>query len=455
MSRSDQLQALLDQYFGPGIERRMFTRVELQELLKRLEVSVREECDGSENAIYLENLLNRIPERIYFKDSESQFIKVNRYFAESHGFEDPEQLYGKTDFDLFPYKTAIQKFADEQRVIQKAEMITGKDELDVYENGDFAWVSSTKLPLYDRDGSIVGTFGISRDITERKVAEDLAQKTAALLKEKNAQIEQDLEMARKVQLAFLPKSYPSFIWDLSSNESALKFFHRYQPSETLAGDFFQVIPISNSQAGIVVCDVMGHGVRASLVTAVLRGLVGEMKLITPYPHVFLRKVNQRLHAVFQQLDMMMFVTAFYAVFDLLKGQMRYANAGHPMPVILNRQRMEAPRLLRPVSDDPEPALGIIDNFRYTNAMIPIHPGDSAVFYTDGILELENEKGGVFGGDRLLQALTPTNPDQSSDTLLERLFESIHQFTSGKGAQDDICAVSVDILRIAEKKTDAL
>jgi sigma-B regulation protein RsbU (phosphoserine phosphatase) len=452
MSNPDHLNHLLDLYFGPGIDRRVFSRNELQEVLKRFEVSIRNECDGSENAIYLENLLSHIPERIYFKDTESQFIKVNRYFAESHGFKDPEELYGKTDFDLFPYKIAIARFADEQRVIQKNEVIVGKDDLDEYADGSFRWMSTTKLPLYDREGKIVGTFGISRDITERKVAEDKQQRFADQLKQKNEQIETDLEMARKVQLAFLPKSYPSFIWDLSSNESALKFFHRYEPSEELAGDFFQVIPISNSQAGIIVCDVMGHGVRASLVTAVLRGLVGEMKLITPYPHVFLRKVNQRLHAVFKQLDMTMFVTAFYAVFDLIKGQLRYANAGHPLPVIFNRALPSDPDFLEPVSEDPEPALGLIDNFKYSFAARPIEAGDSVLFYTDGILELENKAGEQFGELRMVRSFIPDETTlNSSDPMLDRLFESIREFTGGGGGQDDICAVTVDVLRTADKR----
>ena len=399
------------------------------------------------NSIYLENLLDHLPDKVYFKDNESNFLKVNRFFAKSHGFDDPEKMVGKSDFDLFPYKLAIQKFADEQKVMQLNEAIYAKDEEDEYLDGSAAWVSTTKSPLYSHEGEILGTFGISRDITDRKLAELKLQHLAKELQEKNSQIERDMEMAKKVQAAFIPRNYPSFIWDMSSNKSALDFFHRYIPSETLAGDFFQVIPISNSQAGVIICDVMGHGIRASLVTAVLKGLVGELKLITPYPHVFLRKVNRSLNAVLKQLDATVFVTAFYGVIDLIRGQFRYANAGHPLPALLNR-KTGTTRFLDPVSSSPEPALGLIDNFKYTSNSVEIAAGDSFFFYTDGIPELENPEGIEFGKKRLLESFNHSE-HESSDKTIDLLFEAITQFAGDVGFQDDMCVVSVDVVRIAE------
>lgn len=448
MTKPDNIEALLDHYFASGVDRREFSKEELRGILKETANSEREEMEKDEHRIYLENLLNYLPDKIYFKDTDSQILRVNQYFAKSHGYEDPKEMIGKSDFDLFPYKIAIQKYADEQKVIQRNEILSSKDELDEFEDGHSNWVSTTKLPLYSKEGKIIGSFGISRDITARKIAELKLQRLATELQEKSTQIGSDLEMARKVQMAFLPKNYPSFTWDLSSNESALIFFHRYIPSETLAGDFFQIIPISNSQAGVIICDVMGHGVRASLVTAVLRGLVGELKVITPYPHVFLRKVNQSLNSVLKQLDVMLFVTAFYGVFDMIRGEFRYANAGHPLPAIISRKQSTT-TYLEPVAEDSEPALGLIDNFKYTSKTRAIQPGDSVVFYTDGILEIESEEGEQFGKERLLKSLS--HPEmKSSDPILDSLFKNMDEFTNGAGSQDDMCAVSVDVIRIAEK-----
>jgi len=399
-----------------------------------------------DKSIFLDHLMEHLPDRIYFKDSESRFLMGNKAFIEHFGEHDADAIVGKTDFDYFPYKFAIQKYADEQRIIQTGQPMAIKDEHDERVGRSVEWSSTIKLPLFSKDGEVIGTFGVSRDITEKKLAEERLINLAHQLQLKNQQIETDLEMARKVQMAFLPKSYPPFIWDLSSSESALRFFHRYYPSEALAGDFFQVIPISNSQAGVIICDVMGHGVRAALITAVLRGLVGELKLITPYPHVFLRKVNRSLNTVFKQLDMTLFVTAFYGVFDLLKGQFRYANAGHPQPILTQRSS-QVSGILQAATTEPEPALGLIENFRYSSGSIPIAPGDNVLFYTDGILEVEREDGQQFGRKRLLE-LIRSQSSESADTVLTNLFDSIRDFSGGRGAQDDMCAVSVEVARIA-------
>jgi phosphoserine phosphatase RsbU/P len=446
MNTPDPIVSLLAECFPEGGDSRAISRAEMEVLLRKFSKKLKIRTE-EEDAIYLANLLDHLPDKVYFKDANSNFIKVNRFFAESHGFADPEQMVGKSDFDLFSYKLAIQKFADEQRVMQRNEVLFAKDESHEFADGRSEWVSTTKSPLYSKNGTVMGTFGISRDITDRKLAEIRLQHLADELQHKNSQIEADMEMARKVQAAFIPTSYPSFIWDLSSNRSALDFFHRYIPSETLAGDFFQVIPISNSQAGVIICDVMGHGIRASLVTAVLKGLVGEMKLITPYPHVFLRKVNRSLNAVLKQIDSLLFVTAFYGVIDLLKGQFHYANAGHPMPLILRRSLGTA-AFLPQVAASPEPALGLLDSFRYSFRTIPIQANDSFFFYTDGITELESPEGEGFGVDRLIESIQRPETDGSEQVLAD-LFDRITAFRGGEGFPDDICAVSMDVIRIAE------
>jgi sigma-B regulation protein RsbU (phosphoserine phosphatase) len=444
MEGNEVIRQKLDGLFESGNPELTLTRDKLESILTDVVSALISQRD-LENATFLENLLNFLPDSVYFKDLESQFIRVNKAFAKANGMDDPEDVVGKTDFDVFPYKTAIQKFADEQKIILNEEPIFAKEEEDELHDGTQRWLDTTKLPMYSRDHRLVGTFGISRDITVQKKAEIKLQHFAEELKHKNEQIESDLKMARKVQMAFLPDTYPSFTWDLSSNQSALQFFHKYIPSETLAGDFFQIIPITNSQAGVIVCDVMGHGVRASLVTAVLRGLVGEKKLITPYPHVFLRKVNSSLNSVLKQLDMMLFVTAFYGVVDLLKGEFRYANAGHPLPIQLSRARGEA-NYIPAVSENPEPALGLLDNFKYSSRVIPIEAGDSLLFYTDGIVEIESETGEQFGNQRILSAFDQPE-SESSGPVLDELFETLWNFAAEDAlTQDDMCAIAIDINR---------
>ncbi len=111
---------------------------------------------------------------------------------------------------------------------------------------------------------------------ERKQLEQQVAQYTEELREKNAQVEADLNMAREIQEAFLPERYPTFPKGTPAKESALHFYHRYLPTGAVGGDFFDVLRISDTQAGVFICDVMGHGVRAALVTAMLRVLGEEL-----------------------------------------------------------------------------------------------------------------------------------------------------------------------------------
>ena len=141
------------------------------------------------------------------------------------------------------------------------------------------WLLTTRVPLRNPEGRILGLVGISRDITRRKQAEEEAARYARLLREKNAQMEADLNLAREVQVAFLPQRYPTFPRDVAPEQSALRFVHRYLPTGLLGGDFFDVRPLSETSVGVLICDVMGHGVRAALEMAILRALVEELAAI--------------------------------------------------------------------------------------------------------------------------------------------------------------------------------
>jgi two-component system sensor histidine kinase/response regulator len=115
-------------------------------------------------------LMENIPDKIYFKDLQSRFIRINA--AQHFHLGDPALAIGKTDFDFFTEEHARDAFADEQEVIRTGQPLIGKEEKETWPDGHETWVSTTKMPLRDAAGRIVGTFGISRDITERKRAEE-------------------------------------------------------------------------------------------------------------------------------------------------------------------------------------------------------------------------------------------------------------------------------------------
>ncbi len=126
----------------------------------------------------LETLMENVPDSIYFKDLESRFTRINRYAAQRYGVSSPAHAIGRTDFDFFTEEHAAKARRDEQEIIRTGQALVNVEEKETLPGGGVRWVSTTKLPLRDRVGNIVGTFGISRDITHRKTAEEQLQHRA-------------------------------------------------------------------------------------------------------------------------------------------------------------------------------------------------------------------------------------------------------------------------------------
>src|SRR6516225_10959165 len=116
----------------------------------------------------LHAFLEHVPHNVYFKDLESRFVRISRSLATHFGLSDPGEAINKTDFDIFSKEHAEQAFADEQQIIRTGQPIVEKEEKETWPDGRESWALTTKLPLVDAKGIVVGTMGISRDITERK-----------------------------------------------------------------------------------------------------------------------------------------------------------------------------------------------------------------------------------------------------------------------------------------------
>jgi diguanylate cyclase (GGDEF)-like protein/PAS domain S-box-containing protein len=125
-----------------------------------------------EEVFLLETLMDMLPDSIYFKDRESRFTRVNRAGAASYGLTDPCQAIGRTDFDYFTDEHAAQAYRDEQEIVRTGLPLVNVEEKETRPDGSVRWVSTTKMPLRDTAGKIVGTFGVSRDITQRKQFEE-------------------------------------------------------------------------------------------------------------------------------------------------------------------------------------------------------------------------------------------------------------------------------------------
>lgn len=130
----------------------------------------------------MQTLMDFTPDFVYFKDTHSRFIRISRAQARLFGLSDPAQAVGKTDHDFFTPEHARQALEDEQAIMRTGQHLT-TEERETWPNRPDTWVSTTKVPLYDQAGHAIGTFGISRDITERKRADAEREQLIAELRE--------------------------------------------------------------------------------------------------------------------------------------------------------------------------------------------------------------------------------------------------------------------------------
>ena len=225
-------------------------------------------------------------------------------------------------------------------------------------------------------------------------------------------------------------------------ESAVRFTHRYLPAAAVGGDFFNIFPISDSLAGTFICDVMGHGMRAALVTAILRGLVEQLIPTAVDPGQFLAAINHSLHVILEQTEEPMLATAIYVLVDLDRREVRFANAGHPSPFRISRNNNSV-EPFKHFDQSRGPALGLFDSSAFPVGRCPLEVNDLVVLFTDGLYEVPGSAGEEFGQERLLAAVRQRAQLAPSDLFDELLLE-VKEFSSHKEFEDDVCLIGMEI-----------
>jgi sigma-B regulation protein RsbU (phosphoserine phosphatase) len=385
----------------------------------------------------LQNLMENMSDNIYFKDAESRFIMVNKAFCTWTGIP-CEDMIGKSDFDLFAEVHAQQAYEDEQRIVQTGEPLLDAEEKETWPDGRITWVSTTKMPLKNGAGKIIGTFGVSRDITDHKEAELRAAYYDEQVRTIKERMEENVRMASDLQKTFFPRSYPFFPTGGDGHDSAVEFMHHYRASGIVSGDFCAVRRVSDTEAGIFLCDVMGHGVRAALVTALICAMVEEISAVEKDPGKYLGRMNDLLLPILRKQGMFLYVTACYMVFDASSGTLRFANAGHPAPLLFPAEGGSVQWLMDDASQRG-PALAIAEDAEYQTVETTLEPGSTVVMYTDGLYEIESPGGEEFGEDRLLDAAVRAG-GRPLEELFPALIGAAGDFAGECGFNDDVCLV---------------
>ena len=271
---------------------------------------------------------------------------------------------------------------------------------------------------------------------EKKVQERTRE-----LRAKNQQMEEELQMARELQLALLPQKFPTVPAYVPAQDSALRFLSLYFPTGDVSGDFFNVFPIGEKAVGIFICDVMGHGVRSALITSMIRGLVEEHGQAAADPGELLTRVNRALAVILKQADTTMFATCFYVVADVERAQLRFANAGHPSALHIQHGNGAAHKLQGHVRHGP--AMGIFPTASYVTSSSPMKKGDRVMLFTDGLFEVEDASGTVFTEEQL-HTTVARYAALPAQEFFDRVINDVRQFSERKSFDDDVCVVGMEV-----------
>lgn len=238
------------------------------------------------------------------------------------------------------------------------------------------------------------------------------------------ELQAEMEVARQIQLSILPTEVPSL--------RGVRVAALYKPVASVAGDFYEFLPVDEHRAGFLVADVCGHGVPAALIASMLKVAVRTVADSADRPGEFLASLNRVLAEPLRgQL-----VSAAYLWIDTKGRRALYSAAGHPPLLRWNHglERIESNGLL----------FGISERIEYPVREVPLCTGDRLLLYTDGITEPENGAGQAFG-DGELERVLREKTTSDADVLMQRITADIQRWQQAPEQQDDITLVVIDVL----------
>lgn len=270
-------------------------------------------------------------------------------------------------------------------------------------------------PVINKDGEIVASIEVFRDVTREKELEKQ-------VKVRTDEIEHDLIFAKKIQQRILPEKgcYGNICID-----------YRYEPSKYLSGDMFDIIHIDEDNIGVYIVDVSGHGIAASMLTVFIRQTMYTISEMTNSPSEVFHLLQEKYQEL--KLEPERYFTMFYGVYNKKTREFKYANAGHnSIPFLFNKDSITM------LVNYGLPILGFTSPNTYQDKSITLDSGDSILLYTDGLIEAKNELGEEFGEDRVKLAIL-----NNSGKLLEDIENKLIKFIKDEPI-DDVAMVLMNV-----------
>ena len=397
------------------------------------------------------SVFDHLIEGIFRTTPDGHYLLANVALARIYGYATPLELMASIKDIANRLYVESGRREEFVRLMHLHDTLSGFESRIYRKDGTIIWIAENCRAVRDGKGRLLYYEGTVEDISERKRAEEqIRRATTELsrsreeLRAKNQLMEENLRTAREIQLAMLPQTYPCFPASGTCEESAFKFVHRYQPADAVSGDFFSITALSDTEVGVFICDVTGHGVRAALVTAMIRALAEELKPLALDPGSFLRKLNSDLCSILKNTGSPMLTTAFYMVANCETGMLRFANAGHPKPLLVHPREDSVTPLVNSCGHS-QPALGLFDDPPYLTSETTIAPGDFVMLFTDGLYEVQGLNEELYSQQRLLLEVKNFIKLPASQ-LFDGVLETIRAFSLDQGFDDDVCLVGLEYAR---------
>ena len=241
-----------------------------------------------------------------------------------------------------------------------------------------------------------------------------------------ASMENELKVASGIQMSMLPKKFPPF-----PDRTDIDVYGQLIPAKAVGGDLYDFY-IRNEKLFFCIGDVSGKGVPASLLMAVTRALFRNISAYESQPERIVTHLN---NTMVEGNDSNMFVTLFIGVLDLPTGHLRYANAGHDAPVLVN----DSGTRIGLLPCDSNLPVGVMSDWKFTLQDATIDPGTTIFLYTDGLTEAENIHHELFGEERILKAITENQPPLP---FIEHMTEAVHAFVGEAEQSDDLTMLAI-------------
>ena len=241
-------------------------------------------------------------------------------------------------------------------------------------------------------------------------------------------LQQELDIATTIQTSILPKNFPAF-----PDRKEFDIYAKMLPAKEVGGDLYDFFLIDKYRLGVVVGDVSGKGIAAALLMAVCKTLLKATALKGIPADNVLSEVNNIL---VDESPSNMFVTIFYGVLDTRSGSFEYSNAGHNSPYLISNDGT-----INQLSIVGGLLLGAMKDVEYQSNVIMLKPGESVVFYTDGVTEAFNKNEEEFNEKRLEKVLLSKNGFAPKD-FVQQVFEQVQNFTNGVEQSDDITCLAL-------------